>query len=77
MSRSGEAYTKRDLGAFGKGFKEVKEVRFQGAGQGMLRGEGEWKVVMAFWAERLGREESRMGGGGEMYEVLQGGPKMG
>ena len=73
LHRSGESYSKADLGAFGKGFKEVKEVRFAGGGGGMLKGEGEWRVVMAFWAERLGRED-KMGGGGEMYEVLQGGP---
>lgn len=76
LHRSGESYTKADLGAFGKGFKDVKEVRFVGGSPGMVKGEGEWRVVMKFWSEHLGRE-SKMGGGGEMFEVLEGGPKMG
>lgn len=71
------ALSTADLAGLRKGFADVQEVRFRG-GEGMPRGADEWRVVMAFWAKHLARKDERaMGGGGEMYEVLSGGPKMG
>lgn len=63
------------LASLKKGFVDVQEVKFR-SGEGMPRGAEEWRVVMTFWAKHLLREDvGSMGGGGEMYEVLSGGPK--
>lgn len=76
LHRPSSPLSKADLAALHKGFRDVREVSFK-SGDGMPRGAPEWEPVMKFWSEVLGREETSMGGGGEMYEVLSGGPKMG
>ncbi|CDZ96981.1 Lysophospholipase [Phaffia rhodozyma] len=63
-----------ELNALKKAFGQVKEVKFK-TGEGMPKGQAEWGVIMKFWSEVLGGEQS-IGGGGEMYEVLQGGPSI-
>lgn len=69
------ALSSADLASLRKGFADVDEVRFR-TGEGMPRSADEWRLIMGFWARHLAREESALGGGGEMYEVLSGGPKM-
>jgi predicted esterase len=71
------ALSTSDLASLRKGFSDVQEVKFR-SGEGMPRSADEWRVVMTFWAKHLAREDvgSGMGGGGEMYEVLSGGPRM-
>lgn len=71
------ALSAADLASLRKGFSDLQEVKFR-SGEGMPRSADEWRVVMTFWAKHLARDDAGtgMGGGGEMYEVLSGGPKM-
>jgi predicted esterase len=62
---SESALPSRALTAFKKGFGAVEEVKMEG--EGMPRSTGEWRPIMKFWSERLGR---RVGEG--VYEVISG-----
>jgi hypothetical protein len=63
------AFASSDMSAFKKGFRVVKEVRYENPSGGMPVGKAEWEPVMKFWSERL---ERRVGGETGLYEILSG-----
>ncbi|KAI9637618.1 uncharacterized protein MKK02DRAFT_36495 [Dioszegia hungarica] len=57
--------------AIERAFKEVEIVQGQqGGGEAMPRGREEWKGIMMFWGEMLGRDEGWKGSG-EVFEVVR------
>ncbi|KAF5350525.1 hypothetical protein D9756_008704 [Leucocoprinus leucothites] len=63
------AFSANDISAFKRGFRVVKEVKYENPSGGMPVGKAEWEPVMRFWSERL---EKRVGDEAGLYEVLSG-----
>lgn len=62
---AGTALPASALASFKKGFGHVVEVKMRG--ESMPRSEDEWRLIMQFWSEHLGRRQ--MDG---LYEVMSG-----
>jgi pimeloyl-ACP methyl ester carboxylesterase len=57
---------------YATGRREAKRVNEEtGEDEGMLTGQDEWRQVMKFWSEVLGRGDEGWKGSGEVYEVVR------
>ncbi len=58
-------------------FKDLKVVQGSasgsaaGGGEGMVRGQEEWGLIMKFWSQVLKRADEGWKGSGDIYEVVR------